>query len=98
MTQYTLATEVGINVSTINFFLKALVKKDWIKMGNFGENREKLTNAYLLTPPGLAEKVAFTRRFLQRMVAEYERLRGEVEVLQIKPDQPSSAISAKLGS
>jgi predicted transcriptional regulator len=33
--QRTLAKEVVINVSTINFCLKALVEKGWIKMGNF---------------------------------------------------------------
>ena len=35
MTQRSLAKEVGINVSSINFCLKALVEKGWIKMGNF---------------------------------------------------------------
>jgi len=34
VTQRTLAKEVGINVSSINFCLKALVEKGWIKMGN----------------------------------------------------------------
>jgi DNA-binding Lrp family transcriptional regulator len=33
VTQPTLAKEVGINVSTINFCLKALFENGWIKMG-----------------------------------------------------------------
>ena len=37
-TQRTLAKEVGINVSSINFCLKALVEKGWIKVGNFSKN------------------------------------------------------------
>jgi predicted transcriptional regulator len=42
MTQRGLAKEVGINVSSINFCLKALVEKGWIKMGNFSRNPDKL--------------------------------------------------------
>ena len=84
VTQRTLAKEVGINVSSINFCLKALVEKGWIKMGNFSKNPDKLSYAYLLTPTGVAEKAALTRRFLQRKMAEYEKLRGEIEALQLE--------------
>lgn len=45
-TQRTIAKEVGINVSTINFCLKALVEKGWIKIGNFSRNPDKLCYAY----------------------------------------------------
>ena len=90
VSQRTLAKEVGINVSSINFCLKALVEKGWIKMGNFSKNPDKLSYAYLLTPTGVAEKAALTRRFLQRKMAEYEKLRGEIESLQIQVDQPSA--------
>lgn len=38
VTQRTLAKEVDINVSSINFCVKALVEKGWIKMGNFSKN------------------------------------------------------------
>ena len=87
VSQRTLAKEVGINVSTINFCLKALVEKGWIKMGNFSKNPDKLSYAYLLTPTGVAEKAVLTRRFLQRKMAEYEKLRGEIEELQLDADQ-----------
>ena len=87
MTQRTIAKEVGINVSSINFCLKALVEKGWIKMGNFSKNPNKLSYAYLLTPTGVAEKAALTRRFLQRKMAEYEKLREEIEELQLEAGQ-----------
>lgn len=95
VTQRTLAKEVGINVSTINFCLKALVEKGWIKLGNFSKNPDKLSYAYLLTPTGVAEKAALTRRFLQRKMAEYEKLREEIEALQLEADQPTPAVPAK---
>jgi EPS-associated MarR family transcriptional regulator len=91
VTQRTLAKEVGINVSTINFCLKALVEKGWIKMGNFRKNPDKLSYAYMLTPTGVAEKTALTRRFLQRKIAEYEKLRGEIEALQLETEVQARA-------
>ncbi|MDP1531505.1 MAG: MarR family EPS-associated transcriptional regulator [Rhodoferax sp.] len=90
MTQRTLAKEVGINVSSINFCLKALLEKGWIKMGNFSKNPNKLGYAYLLTPIGMAEKAALTKRFLQRKMAEYEKLREEIESLQRETHRSSS--------
>ena len=91
VTQRDLAKEVGINVSSINFCLKALVEKGWIKMGNFSKNPDKLSYAYLLTPAGVAEKAVLTRRFLQHKMVEYEKLREEIEALQLEaePDGPT---------
>jgi EPS-associated MarR family transcriptional regulator len=94
-TQRTIAKEVGINVSTVNFCLKALVEKGWIKMGNFSKNPDKLSYAYLLTPTGVAEKAVLTRRFLQRKMSEYEELREEIVALQLEADQPTPAAPAK---
>ena len=93
--QRTIAKEVGINVSTINFCLKALVEKGWIKMGNFSKNPCKLSFAYLLTPTGVAEKAVLTRRFLQRKVAEYEKLRCEIEALQFETNSTSQSTSVR---
>ena len=98
VSQRTLAKEVGINVSTINFCLKALVEKGWIKMGNFSKNPDKLSYAYLLTPTGVAEKAVLTRRFLQRKMAEYEKLRGEIEALQLEADSTSQYSPVQPGS
>jgi EPS-associated MarR family transcriptional regulator len=98
VSQRTLAKEVGINVSTINFCLKALVEKGWIKMGNFSKNPDKLSYAYLLTPTGVAEKAVLTRRFLHRKMAEYEKLRGEIEALQLEAEQATSSLANESGS
>ena len=86
VTQRALAKEVGINVSSINFCLKALVEKGWVKMGNFSNKPDKLSYAHLLTQTGVAEKAVLTRRFLQRKMAEYEKLRGEIEALQLEAE------------
>ena len=98
VSQRTLAKEAGINVSTINFCLKALVQKGWIKMDNFSKNPDKLSYAYLLTPNGVAEKAALTKRFIHRKMAEYERLREEIEALQLEADPRGPSAPAKTGS
>ena len=67
-------------------------------MGNFSKNPDKLGYAYLLTPTGVAEKSALTRRFLQRKMAEYEKLREEIEALQLEADQPSPSAPVKSNS
>jgi len=56
-------------------------------MGYLSKNPDKLSHAYLLTPTGVAEKAVLTRRFLQRKMAEYEKLRGEIEALQRETDR-----------
>jgi EPS-associated MarR family transcriptional regulator len=90
VSQRTLAKEVGINVSTINFCLKALVEKGWIKMGNFSKNPDKLSYAYLLTPTGVAEKAALTHRFLQYKAAEFQKLREEIEAFQLATQEEAT--------
>jgi EPS-associated MarR family transcriptional regulator len=96
MTQRALAKEVGISVSGINYCLKALIEKGWLKMGNFSNNSNKLGYAYLLTPAGVAEKAALTARFLKRKMNEYEQLREEIYALQRDDTDavtPQSAVS-----
>jgi EPS-associated MarR family transcriptional regulator len=98
ITQRALAKEVGMSLSGINYCIGALAEKGWIKMGNFSKNPDKLSYAYLLTPNGMAEKAVLTRRFLQRKMAEYEKLREEIETLQLETDQLSQAAPEKSGS
>ena len=72
-----------MSLSGINYCISALAEKGWIKMGNFSKNPDKLSYAYLLTPTGVAEKASLTKRFLQRKMAEYEKLRDEIDALKL---------------
>ena len=90
ITQRALAKEVGMSLSGINYCISALAEKGWIKIGNFSKNPDKLSYAYLLTPTGVAEKAVLTRRFLQRKMAEYEKLREEIAALQ-REAEPDAA-------
>jgi EPS-associated MarR family transcriptional regulator len=55
--------------------------KGWVKMQNFQNSKNKFKYVYLLTPQGIAERVALTSRFLDRKMQEYEALKAEIESL-----------------
>ena len=59
-----------------------MIYKGFVKLENFQNSQHNLKYAYLLTPAGIAEKAKFTGRFLHRKVAEYERLKVEIERLR----------------
>lgn len=82
ITQRELADQLGVSVSGLNYCLKALVQKGWVKIQNFSQSKNKIGYAYLLTPTGLAQKAALTSSFLKRKMAEYEALKAEIESLK----------------
>jgi EPS-associated MarR family transcriptional regulator len=82
ISQRALAKDLGVGLGTINFCFQALVEKGLVKMQNFGQSKNKLRYAYLLTPAGVAEKSKLTAEFLKRKVAEYEKLQAEIQTLK----------------
>ena len=81
LTQRELAERLGVSVGSLNYCLKALIEKGWIKMQNFGQSKNKFGYVYILTPRGIAEKAALTGNFLKRKRQEYEALKAEIESL-----------------
>ena len=75
MSQRALAEAVGVSVGGMHYVLTALIEKGVVKLGNFKAAEDKRRYAYILTPKGLVQKAALTRRFLARKSAEYEALR-----------------------
>ncbi len=82
LTQRELAQLLGLSLGGLNYCLKALMEKGWIKVQNFSHSKNKFGYMYMLTPSGLAQKAELTGRFLQRKMAEYEALKDEIEHLQ----------------
>lgn len=80
--QRELARLAGVSLGRLNYALRALVDKGWVKVGNFSRSRHKLGYAYLLTPRGLDAKAKLTKAFLARKMGEYDALRDEIERLQ----------------
>ena len=77
-----LAVRLGVSVGKVNYCLRALVDKGWVKASNFRRSDNKLAYAYLLTPSGVSAKLQLTRDFLARKEQEFEQLQVEIAVLR----------------
>ena len=88
MTKREIAEKLGISTSGLNYCLKALIDKGWVKVQNFSQSKNKFGYIYILTSQGIAEKAVLTGRFLIRKIQEYEALRAEIEALQCEVEKP----------
>ena len=79
LSQREVARELGVSIGKVNYCLRALVQKGWIKAINFKNSKNKIAYMYLLTPRGIEEKAGVTVRFLQKKLGEYDALRTESE-------------------
>lgn len=84
LTQRQLAEILGVSLGKTNYLVKSLLDVGWLKLENFRKSDNKMGYIYLLTPKGIAQKAAITRRFLERKKSEYERLVLEIEALEIE--------------
>jgi len=82
LSQRELSSRLGVSLGKVNFCLKALVDKGFLKVNNFRNSNNKLAYAYLLTPHGMEEKARMTVAFLKRKLHEFDKLRYEIEQLQ----------------
>ena len=82
LTQRQLAEILGVSLGKTNYLVKSLLDVGWLKLENFRKSDNKMGYIYLLTPMGIAQKAAITRRFLDRKRSEYERLVLEIETLE----------------
>jgi EPS-associated MarR family transcriptional regulator len=81
-TQRRLSQEMGVSLGKINYCMKKLMEKGWIKLTNFNQSSNKTNYIYLLTPKGIEEKAKLTIKFLALKIKEYELLKTEIEKLQ----------------
>lgn len=94
--QRKLAQAAGISLGKLNYCLKALVEKGFVKIENFQKNPNKLGYLYVLTPRGMAERAKLTLEFLRVKEREVEALRAEVEALRAKVGDSATAYKPDL--
>lgn len=66
LTQRELSEKLGMSLGGLNYCLKALMDKGFVKVRNFQDSKNKFKYIYILTPAGIAQKIALTSRFLKR--------------------------------
>ena len=82
LSQRQLAAELGVSLGGVNYALKALIERGFVKADNFRKSGTKVAYLYVLTPKGIAEKSSLATAFLGRKLKEYEVLRQEIEALK----------------
>ena len=95
LSQRQLAAELGVSLGGVNYALKALVERGFVKADNFRKSGSKVAYLYLLTPKGIAEKSSLATAFLGRKLEEYEVLRQEIEALKGEVGSDESGKGAK---
>ncbi len=66
-TQADLATQLGVAVGSVNWYIKRLINKGYVKVTQMQRRRLR----YLLTPKGVAEKARLTKEFMQMSLHWY---------------------------
>ena len=76
-TQADLATRLGVAVGSVNWYLKRLVNKGYVKMRQMQRRRLR----YVVTPQGLAEKARLTQAYMQTSLRLYRETRSHARSL-----------------
>ena len=84
VTQADLATHLGVAVGTINWHLKRLIEKGYVKV----KRAERRKLKYIITPEGLALRARLTIDYIDQQFNLYRRVRQRVKdyVILIKKD------------
>ena len=83
--QRKLAKNLNFSLGKLNYCLKALKNKGYIKIKNFSKNpnrfnpKSKNNYFYILTPKGLNVKTRLTLNFMKKKMQEYEQLKKEID-------------------
>lgn len=83
ITQASLASHLGIAVGTVNWHLKRLVSKGYVKVKR--AQRRKLR--YIITPEGIALRARLTVNYIETSLDLYRRTRQRVRELLIQVKQ-----------
>jgi EPS-associated MarR family transcriptional regulator len=82
VSQRDLSKKVGLSLGSVNYIMKELIKKGYVKTQRFKNSHNKAAYIYVLTPRGINARIQQTQYFLQLKMAEYEKLHKEIEELK----------------
>jgi len=72
-TQATLATQLGVAVGTVNWHVKRLVAKGYVKV----KRAERRKLRYILTPDGISLRARLTVQYVERSMSLYRQARQD---------------------
>ena len=88
-TQRDLSREMGVSLGKVNYCMKKLTEKGWVKLTNFSNSSNKYGYMYLLTPQGIKQKTRLTASFLKIKIEEFEILSNEIIKLKLETEELS---------
>ena len=78
--QREMALELGFSLGKLNYCLKALKNKGFVKIQNFQKKKDKIGYfQYIITPKGITERTKLTIDFMKRKMKEYDDLKKELD-------------------
>ncbi len=80
VSQRKLSSQMDLNVASVNFALKRLIKKGFVTKE--GENPRRVK--YHITPEGLKEKTQLAYKFFDRNIPYYHEVRKDIEARIVK--------------
>jgi DNA-binding MarR family transcriptional regulator len=75
ITQIDLATRLGVAVGSVNWYLKRLINKGYVKVRKMQRRRLR----YLITPQGIAAKSELTAAFMRASMKLYRETRAAAQ-------------------
>ena len=95
--QRKLASELGISLGSVNYFLNDIIDKGFVSVSETTTNKRRAC-LYHLTPAGLTERAAVTMRYLQSLLHLQKSMNLEIETLRDESNKISAAIQRGLSS
>jgi DNA-binding MarR family transcriptional regulator len=83
VTQASLATQLGVAVGTVNWHLKRLIAKGYVKI----KRAERRKLRYIITPEGIALRARLTIDYVEQSMLLYHRMRVRVRKLLVDAKQ-----------
>lgn len=80
ISQRRLSSQMEINVASVNFALKRLIRKGFVRMVGINPRRIR----YHITPEGIREKTQLAYRFFGRNFHFYKEIRNDIESRIVK--------------
>ncbi len=80
--QRELAKDLGFSLGKLNYCLKELQKKGWVKIENFKKKDNKISYLkYIITPKGISYRTKLTIDFMKKKMKEYDELKQELKTI-----------------
>ena len=78
--QREIAGKLGFSLGKLNYCLKALQRKGFVKIKNFQKSKDKVSHIkYVITPKGISLRTKLAISFMKRKMKEYDELKSEIK-------------------